>query len=654
MNQKKRFFAAIVLFAVLFFATSASQTTVSAETEKKSMDVMFLHDLHSHMEEFASVENGETVYLGGITRIKTLLDEKKAQNPDTLVLDAGDFSMGTLIQTVFESEAAELKMLGNIGCEVTTLGNHEFDYKTGGLANMLHTASESGAVVPSMVLCNVDWETMEQAGLSESQQKIKEAFAAYGVKDYVVIEKGDVSIAVLGVFGKDSLACAPSCELLFQDPAEAARETVDTILAEEDVDMIICVSHSGTWADPDKSEDEILAKAVPEIDLIISGHTHTRLDEPIVHGNTYIVSCGEYGKRLGSLHMEQVSDGIWEMTDYELIEVTTDIAENEETKVQIEALMDSVDANYLSRWGYTRNQVLAQNDIVFSSLDDLSDIHEDHNLGNLMADAYKYAVEHASDFDGNEVAAAIAPSGTIRGSYPVGDITVADVYNSFSLGIGEDGVPGYPLLSVYVTGKELRLIAEVDASVSDLMTTARLYNAGLCFTFNPNRLILNKVTDCYLINNAGERVEIEDDKLYRIVSDMYSGQMLGGVTSLSYGLLSIELKNADGTPLESLEDAIIYVEGEELKAWTAIAEYMESFEDTDGDGVANVPAYYEGKQGRKTVSNSKNIVELIKNPNKYAAMIIGVIVLLIVLLVVVILLVKKLITYICRKASNKE
>lgn len=654
MSKKIRVCIVTLVLTVILCMPLFSQTTVSAETENKSIDVMFLHDLHSHMEEFASVEAGETVYLGGITRIKTLIDGRKEENPDTLVLDAGDFSMGTLIQTVFESEAAEIKMLGNIGCEVTTLGNHEFDYKTSGLANMLNTAAESGATVPAMVLCNVDWEAMEETGLSESQQMIKNAFDAYGVRDYVVLEKGDVKVAVLGVFGKDSLACAPSCELLFKDPAVAARETVDTILAEEDVDMIVCVSHSGTWEDPDKSEDEILAKAVPEIDVIISGHTHTRLDEPIVHGNTYIVSCGEYGKRLGSFHMEMVSDGVWEMKEYELIEVTTDIQENAETKTQIEELMDSVDTNYLSRWNYTRNQVIAQNEVVFSSLDDLSDVHEDHNLGNIMADAYKYAVEHASDFDGNRVAVAIAPSGTIRGSYPVGDITVADIYNSFSLGIGEDGVPGYPLLSVYVTGEELRLIAEVDASVSDLMTTARLYNSGLCFEFNPKRLILNKVTDCYLTGDNGERIEIEDDKLYRVVSDMYSGQMLGSVTSVSYGLLSIELKNEDGTPLESLKDAIIYVEGEELKAWTAIAGYMESFEDTDGDGIPNVPSYYEGKQNRKVINDSKNMIELIKNPNKYAVMIIGVVVVLIVLLLLLILLLRKLVKRIIgkKKSSN--
>ena len=652
--MKKRMRVLALALAAMLLLPMLPQTTVSAEAEeKKSIDVVFLHDLHSHMENFASVENGETVYLGGVPQIKTLIDMQKEKNPDTLVLDAGDFSMGTLIQTVYESEAAELKMLGNIGCEVTTLGNHEFDYKGTGLANMMTTAATSGVAVPAMVLCNVDWETMEAAGLTDTQQKIKDAFATYNVQDYIVLNKGDVKVAVLGVFGKDSLGCVPNCDLLFEDPVEAVRETVDAIVANEEVDMIACVSHGGTWSDPEKSEDEILAKAVPEIDFIISGHTHTKLDEPIVHGNTYIVSCGEYGKRLGSFHMEQVSDGVWEMNDYELIDVTPDIPENIETKEQIDALMDSVDANYLSKWGYSRSQVIAQNDIVFSSVNDLGAIHEDHNLGNIIADSYKYAVENAPDFNGDDVAVAIAPSGTIRGSYPIGDITVADIYNSFSLGIGEDGVPGYPLLSVYVTGEELRLVAEVDASISDIMTTARLYNAGIEFAFNPNRLILNKVTNCYLVGDDGERIEIEDDKLYRVVSDMYSGQMLGGVTSLSYGLLSVELKHADGTPVEKLEDAIIYVEGEELKAWTAIAEYMESFEDTDGDGIPNVPAYYEGKQGRKVIDDSKNVFDLIKNPNKYAGMIIGVVVVLIVLLLAIILLIKKLVKVILQKVRRK-
>ena len=646
--MRKRIITTLIAFMLLL--PMVLTTSVKAD-ESKSIDVMFIHDFHSHMENFPSVEDGKTVMLGGVPQLKTLINEKRTENPNTLVLDAGDFSMGTLIQAVYASEASELKMLGSIGCDVTTLGNHEFDYRAAGLTGMLNAAVASKETLPALVLCNVDWETMEQAGLTENQQMIKDAFEAYQVQDYVVLQKGDVKVAVIGVFGKDALDCVVKCDLLFKDPVEAVKATVNEIQEKEEVDMIACVSHSGVWSNPDKSEDEILAQAVPEIDFIVSGHTHTKLEEPIVHGNTYIVSCGEYGKRLGSFHMEQTADGVWEMTDYELIEVTADIAQDEETKDKIEVLMDQVDANYLSKWGYTRKQVIAQNDVVFSSVSDLSDIHEDHNLGNIMADSYKYAVENAPDFNGDRVAAAIAPSGTIRGSYPLGDITIADIYNSFSLGIGQDGVPGYPLLSVYVTGEELRLIAEIDASISDLMTTARLYNSGLQFAFNPNRMILNKVTDCYLMQD-GERVEIEDDKLYRIVSDMYSGEMLGGVTDLSFGLLAIHLKHADGSPVEKLEDAIIYVEGEELKAWTAIASYMDSFEDTDGDGISNVPAYYEGKQNRKVIEDSKNIIDLIKSPNKYAGMIAGVVAVLLALIIAIVLLVKKLVKKITRKRTK--
>ena len=301
---------------MLLLPTLAGAAEVQAAEEKnKTVDVLFTHDTHSHLNSFRTVSDGESVELGGFSRIKTIIDEKKAENPDTLVLDGGDFSMGTLVQTVYEEEAAEIRMLGAIDCEVTTLGNHEFDYRSKGIANMMKSAAASGDALPEMVVCNVDWEAMEEAGLSEGQQMIWEGFEAYGVKDYVVITKGDVDIAVTGVFGKDSLACAPTCELVFEDPVEAVKETVAEIKDNEDVDMIVCVSHSGTWEDESKSEDEILAKSVPELDLIVSAHTHTELEEPIVHGDTYIVSVGEYGKKLGSLSMEQKSDGRWNLTE---------------------------------------------------------------------------------------------------------------------------------------------------------------------------------------------------------------------------------------------------------------------------------------------------------------------------------------------------
>lgn len=648
--KKKIFIPAIMVFVLIISVALFA----SASGKQKKLDVMFLHDTHSHLNEFATVEEGKSQILGGFAKIKTLINEQKKENPDTLLLDAGDFSMGTLIQVIFEEEASELRMLGELGMDVTTLGNHEFDYKAKGLATMLNNAVESGDRLPKLVISNVDWDAMEDAGLTKDQKLIEEAFDNYDVEEYVIVKKGNVRIAVTGIFGKDCLDCVPNCPLVFKDPVEAMKETVQEIKEEESVDMIVCVSHSGTWEDKDKSEDEILAKNVPEIDLIVSGHTHTKLDKPIQHGDTYIVSAGEYGKYLGNLSMTQKANGRWKMDNYELIKVDKNIAKDAETQNKVDALMEQVDRKYLQQFGYTRNQVLCTNEIAFSNSSDVGEKHTEMNLGSIMADSYTYSVEKFSDEDKHPVDVAVVPAGVIRDTYAKGNITIENVFNSFSLGIGKDGIPGYPLISIYLTGAELKMAAEIDASISDLMTTARLYTDGLYWNYNPNRMILNKVTDVYLCDANEERVELEDDKLYRVVTDFYTSQMLGGVTDLSYGLLSIVPKFADGTPVKNYEDAIIMADGKELKAWVAIAEYMNSFEDTDGDGIGNVLDKYGTEEGRKVVENSNSLKDLLKNPNKFFFMIIGIVLLVILLLSGLVLIVVKFVRKIVKHHKDKK
>ena len=648
MMLRKSILSVVLTIAMLM--PLAQAVTVKAAADTKQIDVLFTHDTHSHLDSFSTIVNGEQKEVGGFAKIKTLINEKKKEDPDTLILDGGDFSMGTLIQTVYDTEAAELRMLGYLGYDVTTFGNHEFDYRSQGLANMLKAAKSSGETLPEIVVCNVDWDSMEKAGLNNGQKQIQSAFETYGVKDYVMVQKGDVKIAVVGVFGKDALECAPTCELSFKDPVEAVKKTVEEIKKNEEADMIACVSHGGTWEDESKSEDELLAKAVPDLDLIISGHTHSELQKAIRHGNTYIVSCGEYGRNLGSLSMTQNSDGRWNLSAYELIPVSEDVKADKATQERIDALMDTVDTNYLADFGYTRKEVLAQNDVEFNSLEEMGTEHKELNLGDIMADAYVYAVENSEYYDGDPVDVAVVPSGTVRDTYTKGDITVEDVYNSFSLGIGKDGVAGYPLINAYLTGKELKLVAEVDASISDFMTTARLYCSGLNFTYNPHRMILNKVTDCYLTRADGERTEIEDDKLYHVVTDLYTGQMLGSVMKMSYGLLSLEPKDKDGNPIENLEDYVVMEGNKELKAWDAIARYMQSFDDADGDGIANVSEYYATTHDRKVVDDSKNILDLVKKPNKFTAIIVCIGLIIIIIIVLVVSLIRKIV----RKSRKKK
>ena len=133
--------------------------------------------------------------------------------------------------------------------------------------------------------------------------------------------------------------------------------------------------------------------------------------------------------------------------------------------------------------------------------------------------------------------AAIVPAGTIRDSFFQGDITVTDAFRVSSLGIGADKMPGYPLISIYLTGKELKAVCEVDVSVTPLMNEAQLFISGMQYTFNPNRLIFNKVIDSNLVktHKLTDEItkeyleEIQDDKLYRVVAGLYSAQMLSVV-----------------------------------------------------------------------------------------------------------------------------
>ena len=611
----KKILGVLICLAFLFVIMPTTLTGYAAGS--KQVDVLFTHDVHSHLNLFQTELDGQLVNVGGFARIKTLVDQQREKNPNTLLLDGGDFSMGTLFQTVYEQQAPELRLMGMLGYDASTLGNHEYDYRTDGLINMLNTAMNSKENLPALVLANIDWTNP-----NNEQLRLKETLTQYGLKDYIMVKKGNTNIAITGVFGVDALSCAPTCVLKFKDPILAMKETVAKIKKNEKADMIVCISHSGTWPDVKKSEDELLAKAVPELDLIISGHTHSRMIKPIYHGNTGIVSCGEYGETLGSMTMKQTKSGRWKIADFQCVAVTQDIQANEKVQEKIDEFMVDVNDKFLAQYGYKADQIIATNPYEFSSVLEVNEIHKEHTLGNIIADSYIYAAQKAGKGKIAPVDIAVVPSGTIRDTYYKGDLTVSDIFTSYSLGIGPDKIPGYPLISVYLTGKELKTAVEIDASISDMMTSARLYMSGINFSYGPKRMILNKVTNVYLTKN-GEKKELIDDKLYHVVVDLYSAQMLSAVTDMSYGVLSLQPKDENGKIITDFESRILYDGNQELKAWVSIVEYMSSFEQNQ-EGTPVVPASYEKLQGRKVVELEDGFWNSFFHPNKYAALLMGI------------------------------
>ena len=634
-------FLSLTLLSSLLATSLVPPGEVSAASEEKEVQILFTHDMHSHLDPYKVNKDGAIEMVGGFAKLKTMVDEKREEHEATFLVDGGDFSMGTLYQTIYETEAPELTLMGRIGYDATTFGNHEFDYRSQGISNMLLAAKANADAdptlqLPALVSANIDWEK----NTSDDNLLVKSAMETYGSTPYTIVERGGIRAGIFGVIGEDADACAPESGLEFEDIIETSKNVIHD-LEKEDVDLIICLSHSGTFDDADQSEDELLAQAVPEIDMIVSGHTHTRLDEPLQYGDTYIVSAGCYCENLGEIELTQKEDGRWELKNYELTPLAAHVKEDSQIQTQLAKYKEKINNDYLSHFGYTFDQVIAENPVVFTQMDTFATEHKEDPLGSIIADSYVYAVQQAEGKNYEKVYVALSPSGAIRDTFQTGKVTVSDAFNVSSLGIGADRIPGYPLVSVYLTGKELKTTAEIDVSISKIMTTAQLYPSGLRWTYNPNRMFLNRVTDVEFMTNVpysnGTKFEeIEDDKLYRVIAGLYSAQMLGTVQEMSMGLLKIQPKDKEGNPITDFEKVIIHDQnGTEVKEWYALASYIDSMEENE-QGISEIPAYYGTPENRKEEIDSKNPIELLKSPNKFAWMLYGAFALLILLIVLIV------------------
>ena len=622
---------AVILTLVMLLSMCIIPISAS---EKDEITILFTHDLHSHLLPSAN-EDGEGEY-GGYARLMTLIREQKAKDPDALLVDGGDFSMGSLFQTAYATSAIELRMMGAMGYDATTFGNHEYDYLQAGLKSMLNVAADCGDPVPP-ILCANYWPPAE--GQDGYDKTMWDALNHYGVKDYMILERGGVHYVIFGIFGIDSNDCAPNSGMILEDPIAIAQETVNAAVKDcrdnyGAEPVVICLSHSGT-DDERKGEDYELAKAVSGIDVIISGHTHTTLEEPIVVGDTIIASAGEYGRYLGVIKLTRGGD----FKSYELIPVDEHVAEDPAIAALTVGYKAAVEADYLSKYGFTFDQVLVHNQYVFDKVDDVYDTQHESTLGNLFSDAYKAAVESAT---GKKVDVALTASGVIRASMPVGNVTVSDVFNAASLGVGTEG----ELIAIYVTGKDLKNAIELDASVQPLMNSAQLFMSGVEYSFNTNRMIFNKVDYAMLRNDDGSLTEIQDDKLYHVVAGMYMGQMLGSAEETSMGILTITPRDEQGNPI-AVDELVNYVvkdeSGNPVKEWYAIASYLDDMGD-------EMDARYEKPDGRKVVYASLNPVKLLRNANMFTYIVLG---LILVLLAVIILVTVKIVKRVQKKRALK-
>ena len=606
---------------------------------QKEITIIHTNDLHSHILGFSpnldyrpDMTGGDETK-GGLARVATAMKrEKEKRNHPVLVLDGGDFLMGSLFHMLAREEAMELRLMKDMGYDALTLGNHEFDLRPKGLARILHSAAAKGGM-PPIVFSNAVFSKE-----SDRDDALEAAFNQGLVKPYKVLEKGGMKIGIFGVMGKDAAEKSPfASPVTFRDPIETSREMVKALREKEKVDMVICLSHSGVREAKSISEDEALAHKVPGIDVIVGGHSHTRLEKPIVINSTLILQASAYGKCVGVLDLLWESGKVRQKT-YRLIDIDSSISGDIALQKKIDSFLEAIDRDVLQKVNLTSKKVIGQ------SAFDLTIKEEESNLGNLIADAIRWWVnKHDSDpGDPRTKVVAIESNGLIRDNLlqgKTGALAVTDVFAAIPLGIGMDDTMGYPLISSYFYASEIKKALEVLTSVYPRKGSSYfLQVSGLKFTYNPRRVIFDRVTDIWLGSEEEGYLPLDysesNKTLYRIATNIYNAAFLKIIGKYTYQILNIIPKDLNGNPIDDLTAARVDADKnqagvQELKEWIGVMEYIKSFPDTNGDGVPDVPEKYRGKLNRIVSQPSWNPVSLLSKGTMvtwgaFSAVIVGV------------------------------
>ncbi|HLP59372.1 MAG TPA: 5'-nucleotidase C-terminal domain-containing protein, partial [Candidatus Deferrimicrobium sp.] len=423
------------------------------------------------------------------------------------------------------------------------------------------------------------------------------------VKKRVLELPNGLRIGILGIMGVNADVKAPAAlPITFNHDYKFLQERVDALRIIDGVNIVVLLSHGGV-SSAGIGDDEVIAANVPGIDIIASGHYHTATPVPFIRGNshTVIFSPGEYGEWVSRLDVTyNTESGRIEKTDFTLIPVNDTIRVNKIFEAVINSYQGVVD-QLLAPFGYSL-------DMPVSRLSWRMEIPggTESGLGNLVADAVRAMASNLAALnDGNLYHVAVVPNGVIRdGLFPgkTGIVSFTDVYNTIPLGKSADAgqlLPGYPLISLYVTGADLRNICEAGLTVGALLGSDFYLNfSGIRVDYNPAkapqlqgvRAVYLSFPDDYFTAEKGMPIDITDTQtLYHMVVNLYSLQMMNEVTRMG---LTIIPRDAMGNPIAPGEymqyriDSGLDAGIQELKEWMALFSYLNNFFPASGEGIS--------------------------------------------------------------------
>jgi 5'-nucleotidase len=529
-----------------------------------------------------------------------------------LVLDAGDYSMGTAFGAASRETGGELQIMSLMGYDAVTLGNHDFDLGPEGLGQSIDVAAKAGRI-PAVLAANSSF-----AGTDATLTTLQRLAQDKVIRRYRVIERGGIRFGLFGVLGKEAMIYTTGAGAVsFTDAIETAKEMVAILRETENVDVVIALSHGGVQKGKDgrftEGDDVHLAKAVPGIDVVIGGHSHTELEEAIiVNGRTPVVQTGLEGRNLGELVITLDGDRLT-VEFYRLHPIDDTIAGDHAIGDAIETFKKSVTAAVFASRGYSVDQPLA---VVPRDLPNtFTDIAAGTPLANLVTDAFRKATEADIGFSANGMIRA----GLTRGK--TGVQTVYDVFTVAPLGAGVvDMTAGSALVTAYLTGEELKHVLEfllIDSPAHPGEYFPRA--SGMRFRYDKSRPMFDVVTEIELgdLDRGYQVIDTsgKDERLYSLTCPLYLGIVLVAIPKYTKGKLTLLPKNKAGQPfgsrVEALDDPRIDTPDllpppgttdkrsvamgtgkdavHEIKEWQAIMDHLRSLPVSHPGGLPTIP-----------------------------------------------------------------
>jgi len=564
--------------------------------------------------EYTPETINDDLTIGGMARLATLIDQlrdKASTKGPVLVLDGGDFSMGTLFHTVTRETGMELQLLQAMGYDAVAVGNHEFDFKPQGFASMIQAALTQTESLPKLLMSNVRFDH------SAPEDDQLQAYMKSGIiARETIIEKDGLRFGIFGLMGTDAAEVAKdTAPLTFDNGSETAHRISHLLKTKHKVDVVILLSHGGVLQNPNgswKGEDLDLAEAAPDIDIIVGGHSHTPLKEPLLSkSGTPVLQAGSDGRFLGEIEMEITPDGL-KIINYTLHPIDDSIMGKPEITALIQTTKEAVNKKILAPRGLTFDQPIA------STQKTLTRAFSDTTLGNLVTDAIRAAAQSDVALTGN---------GTIRAELRAGKSghqTVSDLFRITPLGVGIfDDQAGYPLTKMYLNGKDLKGLFEVLLVAHTIKGPSYFPRfSGAIISYNKFRMPFDRIMSIQIGSqqNGYRTVELSDDseELYSIAATSYVSNFAWTIENISQGVISITPRDQTGKPIKQVQGAVIDTDQaqdgiQEIKEWQALLNYVTNLPDVNQDGLPDIDAAPGLSENRISLDNSFSPSKLLKN-----------------------------------------